>query len=135
MYKITKSLEERLLPVKELSKSVNYDEDRLQVTDHEFFTEYAVLTISDKFTGKEANIALTPTEIEDYVDDFLKLIRFTETPLFWYLKDLATSSFKTRIFKEVKDVLLFRVSPLFETVASWEISDSEVVNQFETVAA
>lgn len=128
MYKVTKSLEERLLPVKELSESVNYDEDRLQVTDHEFFTEYTVLTISDKFTGKEANIALTPSEIEDYADDFLRLIRFTETPLFWYLKDLATSSFKARIFKEVKDVLLFRVSPLFETVSTWEITDCQLVN-------
>lgn len=128
MYKVTKSLEERLLPVKELSESVNYDEDRLQVTDHEFFTEYAVLTISDKFTGKEANIALTPTEIEDFADDFLRLIRFTETPLYWYLKDLANSSFKARMFKEVKDVLLFRVSPLFETVSTWEITDCQLVN-------
>ena len=127
MYKVTKSLEERLIPVKNLSESVNYDEDRLQVTDHEFFTEYAVLTISDKFTGKEVNIAVTPEEIENWADDFLQLIRFTETPLFWYLKDLATSSFKSRIFKEVKDVLLFRVSPLFEQVATWELTECELV--------
>lgn len=135
MTKVTISIEERLIPVKELSSTVNWDERRINVTDFEVYTDEIRLTLSDDFNGKEAVIYLTAEEFQDYADDFLKLIAFTETPLFWFIKDFATGGFRKRIFKEVKDVLLFRVSPLFDELKAWEISDCEIINEFETVAA
>lgn len=133
---VRKTIEERLKPVKVLSESVNYDEDRIQVTQYDYIGDDIVLTLSDKFTGKEAAITLTPDEFEDYGDDFLKLIRFTDTPLFWFIRgDFATGAFKAKIFKEIKDVLLFKVSPLFESLATFEIYECEIVTDLEPVAA
>lgn len=117
-----KNLNERLQPLKKVLEAANYDEERLIVSEHRFVHDGLILTISDKYTGQESHVTLSPDEVTDFTDEFFKLIQFTDSPNYWYLKDFANGVFRAKVFKEIKDILLARVNPMFESIKILEVA-------------
>lgn len=124
MYKITKSLEERLIPVKELTNEFGHRWEDYSIAHADFQLDYVSLTIINIHFWKEAHIDLTPEEFTDYADDFLPKNEVVKNTGYTYARAYANLGRAGKILNRVKEAILYMVHPEYEEIEQLERIES-----------